>query len=535
MHPRVLKELADSGEVPGNWKKGNIAPIFKKGRKEDPRNHRPVSLTSALGNHGTDPPRSYAKEDREHGFTKGKSCLTNLVAFYDEVTTSVDKRRATDFCKACHMVPHNILLSKLERDGLNGWTVRWMGELAGWSHLEGTVLVLFSIFINDIHSGIECTLSKLGDNTKLSSAADTPEGWDAIQKDLDKLEKWAHVNRRRFNKAKCKVLHLGQGNPLYQYRLGDEGIESSPAEKDLQVLMDEKLDMSQQCALAAQKAHHVLGCIKRSMASRLREVILPLYSALVRPHLEYCIQLWSPQHRKDMELLERVQRRAAKMIRGMEYLFYEERLMRAYTKDGDKLFSRACSNRTRANGFKLKEGRFSLDIRKTFFTVRVVRHWNRLPREVVDAPSLEVFKVRSVLRPTRASPLHGSVCGTEVLPTVEDDWVRDQMSKLDIGKSQRTRWDASEGAKEVSQCHCDTGLFFGRSQQSNKMKTELESKVYTQKLLDPKLFLKAKPTPGISWQKLLKWPRDANSEGCTSDIQPIQCSTLKKKSQERPR
>ncbi|KFQ70129.1 hypothetical protein N335_03734, partial [Phaethon lepturus] len=237
-------------------------------------------------------------------------------------------------------------------------------------------------------------------------------------RDLDKLERWACMKLMRFNKAKCKVLHMNQGNPKHKYRLGGEWIEGSPEEKDSEVLVDEKLDMSQQCALAAQKANHLLSCIKRSMASRSREVILPLHSALVRPRLESCIQFWSPQHRKDMDLLKRVQRRATNMIRGLEHLSCEDRLRElglfslekrrlqgdltaafqylkgAYKKDGDRLFSRACCDRTRGNGLTLKESRFRVDTRNKFFSTKMVKPWHRLPREVVDAPSLATLKVR---------------------------------------------------------------------------------------------------------------------------------------------
>ncbi len=437
-------------EVPRQWKDANVTPLFKKGSKQSPGNYRPVSLTSVIcktfETFLRDGIMKHLKEhsllrDSQHGFRPHRSTVTNLLEFLDEVTTLVDEGFPVDiiyldFAKAFDKVPHQRLILKLEAHGITGliskWVEKWLsnrlqrvvlnGQASEWAAVssgvpQGSVLgpVLFLIYINDIDNAVTSMIKKFADDTKLYRQTESDQEANELQEDLHRIMKWSEEWQMLFNTGKCKVMHVGFNNPKRCYTMGDNTLEEVIFEKDLGIIIDNTLKPSRQCAQAVKKANQVLGMVKMSLSCRSKEIILPIYKHLIRPHLEYAIQAWNPYLKKDIELIEGVQHRVTKLIPELRMKCYEDRLkalglttLETRRKRGDiiqmwkilhniddvdatKYFVRDVSSR-RGHNFKLFKRRFNRDVRKYSFTNRLIDLWNKLPEEVVEAPTMNALK-----------------------------------------------------------------------------------------------------------------------------------------------
>ena len=466
IYPRVLKECKnnlvkplvyifnkslETGEIPNEFKLANVTPIFKKGDKSEPGNYRPISLTSVVGKLLESILRDKIVEhlennelirDSQHGFRRKRSCLTNLLDFFHDIFNIYDDCKELDilyfdFQKAFDKVPHRRLLSKIKAHGIEGsvliWIESWLkdrkqrvvvnGKTSSWRAVtsgvpQGSVLgpVLFALYINDIDLDIKNIVSKFADDTKIGGKARTQVDRESIQHDIDKVKEWSDVWLMPFNVDKCKALHVGRNNIKHNYIMRDEILKSVTEERDLGVIISEDLKCSKHCLEIVKKANKVLGLIGRLFEFKTKQGFLTLYNALVRPILEYGVQFWSPHLRQDIDRLERVQRRATKMIPSLRNKSYEERLRilnlfplerrrmrgdmiqvfkmvkRIDNVDPNKYFTFDNSNVTRNNGFKIIKKQVKSNEAKFFFFNRIVNVWNGLPRDVVQKDSVDSFK-----------------------------------------------------------------------------------------------------------------------------------------------
>ncbi len=475
MHPRVLRELKDQiagplchvyskslqqGILPKEWKTGWVSPIHKKNSRLSPSNYRPVSLTSVACKIMEQIIRDQIIDHLvtnellsscQHGFIKGRSCITQLLATLDHWTEIMDGGGDVDavyldFSKCFDSVPHERLLMKLDRYGIKGRLWKWVADFLRGRHQQvsirgclsaiasvlsgipqGSVLgpLLFVLFVNEMPEAVHtCITMMFADDTKLFTQIKDESDVAKLQDDIDNLQAWADAWQLRFNPEKCKVLHLGRNNQRANYTMttvaGDRlELQSTDLEKDLGVWIDPSLTFSSHCETQAGKANRTLGLIRRTY-SYLDEVSLTkLYTSLVRCRLEYGYPAWAPMFRKDCELLERVQRRATRLVPNLKELQYEERLQAlnlpslyyrrargdlieiykhtsgAYTvKNRYIKLEPAHGRSTRGHNKRIAKPRTNKRVRENFLVERAGNTWNRLPADVVNAPSLNSFKGR---------------------------------------------------------------------------------------------------------------------------------------------
>ena len=282
--------------------------------------------------------------------------------------------------------------------------------------------VLFLIYINDLDVGINCGIKKFADDTKIYGKVNDANGISTMQSNLDTLMAWSIKWGMEFNVGKCKCMQLGKHRGVDEnnkYRMSGMELEITKEEWDLGVITTDNFKSAQQCSTAVKKANRILGMIWRVIKKKSPEVLLPLYKGLVRPHLEYAVQAWSPSLIKDRELMERVQHRFTRMTPGMAELEYSNRLkqlglpslmcrrergdlietfkiLKGFERvDRDKFFRVSHNITTRGHNLKLVKAKCSKNVRKNCFSYRMVNRWNKLDKEIVEnSTSINMFKNR---------------------------------------------------------------------------------------------------------------------------------------------
>lgn len=447
----LFRKSMDSGQVPPVWKLGEVTPIHKKGSRQDPASYRPVSLTSVpskvLESLVRDRILQHMSESgllhpAQHGFLPRRSCATQLIEVLEDWSRALDAGASVevaylDFSKAFDSVPHRRLLHKLHAYGIRGKLLQWVeafltersqrvvvqGAKSQWSQVlsgipQGSVLgpTLFIIFVNDLPAQLHGSVKLFADDTKVYSRVRQPEGQSSVQADLDTLGEWSSRWLLPFNVAKCKTMHLGPVTPLMPHLLDGSALQEVHQEKDLGIIVDQELKFHQQTAAAAAKASQMLAVVNRSFA-HIDSFTLPLlYKTLVRPHLEYGNLAWGPFGKTDQRRLERVQRRATRLVASLKSHPYEERLQMlklpslhfrrrrgdmiavyqllhgGMSLNAEEILKKSRYQATRGHGWKLDKPRVRTASRQHAFSVRVVSEWNSLPARVVSAPTLSQFK-----------------------------------------------------------------------------------------------------------------------------------------------
>ena len=454
----LFRRSIQLGRLPKVWKMARISPIFKKGSMRKPENYRPVSLTSQLCkilerlilehviHHLT---RNNLLSDQQHGFTKGRSCQTNLLEALEEWTRWLDEGKSVDiiyldYQKAFDKVPHRRLIKKLSAYGVRGQVLEWIQDfltdrtqqvMVGQSTSrvtsvtsgvpQGSVLgpMLFIIYINELPKLVQSKCKLFADDTKLFHRISTDSDCKVLQLDLDKLMEWSLKWLLQFNIDKCKVMHCGHANPSYEYIMkdpckADKALKKTDLERDLGVLISNDLKATAHCQAAAKKAMVALRQLKMAFSEINKVNFKALYTTYVRPHLDYCLSAVGPHMARDIKKLEQVQRRATKLVREIRSFSYEERLQeldlismkdrairgdlietyklltKKLTIDPNQLFKLQDNTRTRGHHLKLTRTRAAHHFRAKFFSNRVVTLWNKLPAQVISATTVESFKNR---------------------------------------------------------------------------------------------------------------------------------------------